>query len=239
MNAKRSLAMATLWAVWLALNITPIDAAVPPKKPLPAAKKKIPKKTTKKPAPPPHIAFYKQYEGGNLNCAPTVKGAVGDRSIIISLRHQLGYRYEGDRQIGDKFQILSGTQYMPTPDGIFYIRKKEAYFVRYDGVQMPFAQFFDKLDKAIHAGNLEKRYKKLKYWDVCEGTKKNSGAACPAEYATYGSSGCLRVSRDVARMLFSWTTPCTRVEIKKEYTPPRKSPKKPASSPKASGTNSK
>jgi hypothetical protein len=128
-----------------------------------------------------------------------------EKQITVNLKAQTLTATE-DGKVKFTFPCVTGDKDHPTKPGKFTIyRKHEKYRSKKYDVEMPFSMFFSKDGKAIHAG-------------LCcveaESFLKSMFDDLGAD--RLGSHGCVRLSKDDAKSLFSWAENGTKVSIVKE-----------------------
>ncbi|WP_444930136.1 L,D-transpeptidase [Microbulbifer sp. SSSA002] len=121
------------------------------------------------------------------------------KHIIVDLDHQNLYAYNGKNKIYE-FHCASGDKGHPTaikPSLHYIYRKHKEYRSRKYDAQMDYAMFFTKDGKAIHQSNAVSVTSFLKFFGA----------------DSLGSHGCVRLSEDDAKKLFSWSPMNTPVFI--------------------------
>jgi lipoprotein-anchoring transpeptidase ErfK/SrfK len=120
------------------------------------------------------------------------------KRIVIDLSRQLLFAYDGS-QLVFKFDCATGDRRNPTPLGQFQIfQKNRFHFSSQYKVQMDYALFFNQ-GIAIHeaVGVMTVSYLRFAGLD------------------SLGSHGCVRLSKDHARMLFDWAPVNTAVDVQR------------------------
>jgi lipoprotein-anchoring transpeptidase ErfK/SrfK len=135
----------------------------------------------------------------------TVSPAADNQEIVVNLKDQKLYAYEGKFQ-KYSFHCVTGAKETPTMPGDFTIFRKEKDYrsKKYDA-EMPYSMFFSKDGKAVHAGLccvVPESFVKSMFDDL--------GAD------RLGSHGCVRLSKEDAETLFKWAKSGTKVRIVKE-----------------------
>jgi hypothetical protein len=233
MSVHRFISIVACCTVCFHLSASPTDAAPWCEKPKLAARSRNPSAEGKEPVAkskrpfskgkdaiqkqkprlpsPSDVSHYSKYEGHAMECSPEDEARGGNKKIVVVINEQRGYRYEGERQIGAPFYLLSGALSTPTKPGKYHIRLKKIHHENADGSAMPFSQFFshnyDREMVGFHAGNTANNWKQARQYRELSAKGKSS------DCNEYGSRGCVRVSREFARALFKWTTLCTVVEV--------------------------
>ena len=122
------------------------------------------------------------------------------KKIHVDLKQQVLYAYE-DNKLIYKFHCASGGVGTPTTPGKYKISKKlKEYTSHKYNSEMPYSLFYSNLlGEAIHASHFVGITSIIKYLG----------------FNRFGSKGCVRLSMDNAKKLYSWTPIGTPVEISK------------------------
>ena len=121
------------------------------------------------------------------------------KHIIVDLDDQNLYAYDGKKKIHE-FHCASGDKKHPTaikPSLHHIFRKHQKYRSRAYNAQMDYAMFFTNDGKAIHQSNAVSVTSFLKVVGI----------------ESLGSHGCVRLSEDDAKKLFSWAPMNTPVFV--------------------------